>query len=59
MNDYQHRLKKYTEKMSQAINNFDYEAGHGGCDDVLCELLTELGYKDVVDIYLTQIRCCA
>lgn len=33
-------------KVQQA--NSDAEAAHGNADDVLCELLTALGYADVV-----------
>lgn len=29
----------------------DTEMAHSIADDVLCELLTELGYKDVVEEY--------
>jgi hypothetical protein len=29
----------------------DPEAAHGKADDLLCELLTELGYGKLVDIY--------
>lgn len=34
--------------MSELKNNDDYEALHGTADDILCELLNELGYTDLV-----------
>ena len=36
------------EKLRQAQENDDTEAAHGEADDALCELLTALGYAEVV-----------
>lgn len=32
-------------------DNDDFEYAHGEADDILCKLLRELGYDDVVDAY--------
>lgn len=40
--------EKYLKQMSELKNNDDYEALHGTADDILCELLNELGYTDLV-----------
>jgi hypothetical protein len=36
------------ERLRQAQRNGDIEGAHGDADRVLCELLTTLGYEDVV-----------
>lgn len=48
------RLDEYKNKMVKAINNFDPETGHINCDNVLCELLRELGFGEIVDIWEKQ-----
>ncbi len=50
----QELLEKYKKAMTEAIDQGDVEVGHGNCDDVLCELVRELGFGDVVEIYNTQ-----
>lgn len=40
---------KYCEKMIKLQKLYDYEVAHGEADTLLCELLTELGYKRVVE----------
>lgn len=50
--------ERYEEKMRAALDNTDPESGHAACDKVLCELLTELGFKTVVEIYELQIKWC-
>ena len=37
------------EKLREAQTTGDSEGAHSAADDVLCELLVSLGYKDVVD----------
>ena len=37
------------EQLKQAQANGDTEVAHAMADDVLCELLGELGYGDVVE----------
>lgn len=39
------------EQLEILAKNDDYEAAHIRADDILCILLTELGYGDVVDKY--------
>ncbi len=39
-------------KLHEAKYNTDTEVAHSDADDVLCELLVDLGYGDVVDAYL-------
>jgi hypothetical protein len=34
-----------------ATGEGDIEAAHGNADGILCELLTELGYADVVEAW--------
>jgi hypothetical protein len=42
--------KRFVEKMKQADLG-DTEIAHGDADDLLCDLLIELGYYDVVNEY--------
>ena len=42
---------KAIAKLEECQSNRDTEKAHGDADDVLCELLTELGYDDVVSEY--------
>lgn len=46
--------EKYVIKMQEAINNNDEETGHMNCDDILCDLLNELGFNEIIDIYNMQ-----
>ena len=47
----QERIKDYTEKMREIATNPDCEAAHFNADELLCELLEELGYGEVVEVY--------
>ena len=49
-------LEEYTGKMLEAIDNDDKELGHVCCDYVLCELLKEMGFDEVVEIYNRQSK---
>lgn len=40
------------DKLKQEQSRFDTEVAHAEADKVLCQLLTSLGYKDVVLEYL-------
>ena len=40
------------KKLKEAQNCGDIEIAHGDADDILCELLSSLGYQDVVDEYI-------
>ena len=37
--------------MVKVLEIDDNEEGHGEADDLLCSLLEDLGFKEVVDIY--------
>ena len=52
MNDQQaiEQLKKW-QMCGHFRGYFDTERAHSEVDDVLCELLTSLGYADVVEKY--------
>lgn len=43
--------KKYTKLMEAEIESYDIEVSHGYVDDLLCRLLRELGYVEVVEVY--------
>jgi len=42
---------KYINLMQSAVDCGDTETGHGDADDLLCDLLRELGYNELVDKY--------
>ena len=44
-------IKKTKEKMKECVNNGDTEVAHINADAVLCDVLTQLGYKELVDLY--------
>lgn len=39
------------KRLQEEVDNDDTECAHGNADDILCELLEKLGYKDVVEKY--------
>jgi len=41
----------YLDEMQQCINNSDTEEAHIDADRILCNLLVQLGYGDVVDLW--------
>ena len=43
--------KKYMEALKAEQENNDIEEAHINADDTLCNLLTDLGYKPVVEEY--------
>jgi hypothetical protein len=43
--------EKYLKQMQDCVGNYDTEAAHWDADMLLCELLTELGFVDLVDKY--------
>jgi len=46
----QDRIDKYVNEMSQWVSNDgDHEGEHSEADELLCRLLVELGYEDVVE----------
>lgn len=44
-------IKEAIEKMKKCVNNGDTECGHIEADYILCDVLTQLGYKELVDLY--------
>lgn len=49
MTEKQDRIMTYKDKLSDW--NSDHNPGAGYADDVLCKLLRELGYGEVVEMY--------
>lgn len=45
--------KEFAEKMAviAKYNDRDEESSHVEADDLMCEVLTELGYRDGIEIY--------
>ena len=44
-------IKEAVEKMKECVNNSDTELAHLDEDNILCDVLTQLGYKELVDLY--------
>ena len=44
-------IKEAIEKMKECVNNSDFELAHLDADNILCDVLTQLGYKELVDLY--------
>ena len=44
-------LKKEAIKKLNNLDNTDIQVSHSVADDILCDLLIALGFKEVVDIY--------
>lgn len=44
-------MQKYLERLRNLEELDDPEKIHGEADDILCELLRELGYAEVVECY--------
>ena len=44
-------IKEAIEKMKECVNNGDTEVAHINADAVHCDVLTQLGYKELVDLY--------
>jgi hypothetical protein len=54
---YEDKLNKIILKHSRELDEFtglDIESLHGEMDDLLCELLRELGFSNVTEIYEKQ-----
>lgn len=56
MSDVIHSQEKWKEvalaEMKKLAECDDYEYGHSRADDILCELLVQLGGEDIVDAYV-------
>ena len=44
-------IKEAIEKMKKCVNSGDTEVAHLDADNILCDVLTQLGYKELVDLY--------
>lgn len=44
-------VEEIKKEMQECVNNIDLEAAHYDADELLCELLNQLGYSDIVDLY--------
>ncbi len=42
---------QWMKRMKEQISNDDTEIAHGNADDILCDMLIELGHGDLVDLY--------
>ena len=45
------QYKKLVEKMQDCIDGDDYEDVHYEADNILCKLLRELGYTEIVEMF--------
>ena len=58
----QDRLERnYFEKMKQlkeiaGSDIFDQELVHLNADKILCDMMTDLGHKDIVNLYYTIVK---
>ena len=44
-------LERYKEKMAECVADHDAEEAHKKADDLLVELLNELGFKEVTRLF--------
>ena len=44
-------VKKYKAQLSDLHDADDIETAHADADDILCAILTDLGYEEIVDAY--------
>ena len=44
-------IKKYEDRMRPLKDMWDKESAHGDADDILIEVLTELGYDELVRLW--------
>ena len=42
---------EYLQELKNLQSNRDLEIAHGHADDILCRLLIDLGFQDIVDAY--------
>jgi hypothetical protein len=43
--------EKYLQKMKDVAKNHDAEVAHCDADDLLCELLKDLGYEEIIEAF--------
>lgn len=44
-------IKEAIEEMKKLVNSGDTEVAHIEADNILCDVLTHLGCKELVDVY--------
>lgn len=44
-------VTKEIARLQELAKAMDYEIPHGEADDILCDVLRQLGYGDLVDAY--------
>lgn len=44
-------IEDYTERMRKLANSDDIEGRHYGMDDLMCEILKEMGFNELVEIF--------
>lgn len=44
-------IDKILEALKACENNDDIESAHGDADDILCKILIDLGYPQIVEAY--------
>ena len=49
-------LESIRDRLIKAVNNTDTEVAHIDADDCLCDLLIELGYSDIVDLWVQVMK---
>jgi hypothetical protein len=49
MPEIDYKCNEYVDELQEIQNSKDYEQAHVEADKILCDLLRELGYGDVVD----------
>lgn len=49
-------MDKYLAKLEEIQKNGDVEVRHGREDDLLCDLLIELGFEDIVELYKSSTK---
>ena len=45
------KRQEYLEKLKVLQESVDYEKAHSDADDLLCEVLKEIGYSDIAEAY--------
>lgn len=44
-------VEKYKSQLAALHDTHDVECAHSDADDILCNLLIDLGYKEIVEAY--------
>ena len=52
MDDIKKFIKEKKERLIELQKEWDVEAAHSDADDILCDILKELGYNDIVEEFI-------